>query len=295
MKLFNKKFIRIFWSHVFNYIDVVSPTYATKIMHYKKTKTILNLKNPVGFNEKLQWLKLYWNDPLISICADKYEIYNYVKINGDPTILNNLLNVYDSTDQIIWDELPEKFALKCTHGCGYNIVTNNKLDLDKSKVFKQLNAWMNEKFGRNNLEPHYDKIKPRIILEEYIENSKGTLPVDYKIYCYNGIAKLVLVCSEREGRLRLDFFDLNWDRLDIGFKKDESDSMIKKPLCFSEMIKHAEMLSQPFPFVRVDFYDKDGLPVLGELTFTPGANMSKYYNDYGQQYLGNFLTLPDKI
>lgn len=293
MKLF-KKIIRKSWFYTINSINKVSPTLATKVLHYRVTKTLLDLKNPTSFNEKLQWLKLYWDEPLIPVCADKYEIYNYVKTNGDPTILNNLLNVYDSTNQIIWEELPERFALKCTHGCGYNIVTNNKSELDELAVFKQLDIWMDEKFGKYSLEPHYDLIKPRIILEDYIENKAGLLPLDYKIYCFNGVAKLVLVCSEREESLKLDYFDLNWNRLNIGHKEDESVNSIEKPTCFDEMVKHAEILAKPFPFVRVDFYDKDGVAILGELTFTPAANMDTDYNDYGQKFLGGLLVLPRK-
>lgn len=282
------------WKNGINSISSVSPTLATKIIHYKCTGEIPNLIQPKKFNDKLQWLKLYWNDPLVPICADKYGMYDYVTENSDPKILNNLLAVYNSTDEIKWEALPNKFALKCTHGCGYNIVTKNKSELDQLEVFQKLNEWMDEEFGKHNLEYHYDKIKPRIILEEYIENAQGLLPLDYKIYCFNGVAKLVLVCSEREEDLKLDFFDLNWNRLDIGHKKDESVKKIKKPVCFDEMVKHAEELAKPFPFVRVDFYDKDGVPILGELTFTPAANMASYYNTYGQEYLGSLLTLPSK-
>lgn len=87
-------------------------------------------------------------------------------------------------------------------------------------------------------------------------------------------------------------FDLDCKRLNIGHKKDESIKKIEKPSCFDEMVKQAEKLAKPFSFVRVDFYDKDGTPILGELTFTPAANMANYYNDYGQDYLGSLLTLP---
>ncbi len=294
MKNYLKKIRHLLWKNSINSINSLSPTIATKIMHYKNTGENLNLKHPTKFNHKLQWLKLYWNDPLVTDYADKYEMYNQVKTNGDPQILNNLLAVYESTEEICWEDLPDKFALKCTHGCGYNIVTQDKSQLNKKEVFRQLSKWMNESFGEYNLEYHYDRIKPRIILEEYIETDKGLLPLDYKIYCFDGVAKLVLVCSEREDDLKLDFFDLSWNRLNIGHKKDESDKKIEKPNCFDEMVKHAESLAKPFPFVRVDFYDKDGVPILGELTFTPAANMALYYNDYGQEYLGSLLTLPNK-
>lgn len=295
MKKVTKKIINRVWIRGLNTIAKVSPVTATKMLHYRITGDVLNLKNPSKFNDKLQWLKLYWQDPLVPLCADKYEIYNYVKENGDSSILNNLLAVYEDANEIDWENLPEKFALKCTHGCGYNIVTNNKSELNPKEVKRKLNTWLNESFGQKSLEFHYDKIKPRIILEEYIENEAGLLPIDYKIYCFNGEPKLVLVCSERENKLKLDFFDLSWNRLNIGHKKDESSNLITKPTCFDDMIKHARILSKSFPFVRVDFYDKDGTAILGELTFTPAANMANYYNDYGQQYLGSLLTLPNNI
>jgi hypothetical protein len=288
------KLIEYVWSQGVNTINRVSPVLATKLMHFRVTGKLLNLNNPVRFDDKLQWLKLYWNDSLVTDCADKYEMYNYAKANGSVEVLNNLLAVYDTTEEIEWDALPPKFALKCTHGCGYNIVTKNKSELDKEEVFKKLNTWMKEKFGREYLELHYDDIKPKIILEEYIENNEGLLPLDYKIYCFNGVAKLVLVCSGRGGDLKRDFFDLDWNRLNLGYKNNESSNQIKIPGSFQEMIKHSEYLAKPFPFVRVDFYDKDGIAILGELTFTPAANMNKNYSNYGQEYLGGLLTLPEK-
>lgn len=294
MKLFNKKNIRKSWFYTIKSINKVSPVTATRMLHYRTTGEILNLKNPSKFNDKLQWLKLYWQDPLVPLCADKYEIYNYVKENGDSSILNNLLAVYEDANEIDWENLPEKFALKCTHGCGYNIVTNNKYELNPKEVKRKLNTWLNEKFGEKSLEFHYDKIKPRIILEEYIENDAGLLPIDYKIYCFNGEPKLVLVCSERADDIKKDFFDLNWNRLNIGHKEDESKQEIKMPDSFKEMISHAAILAKPFPFVRVDFYDKEGKVVLGELTFTPAANMGNTLNEYGQKYLGQMLKLPSK-
>ena len=293
MKKLFKRFFKFLWKVTIKFVNFFSPTLATKLVHYKVTGDLLNLKRPISFNEKLQWLKLYWHDPLILICADKYEVYNYVKENGDPSILNNLIAVYDKAEDIVWEDLPEKFALKCTHGCGYNIVTADKSSLDSLDVIEKMRVWLKEIFGESSLEYHYAKIRPRIILEEYIENKEGLLPLDYKIYCFNGVAKLVLVCSERDDGLKLDFFDLEWNRLNIGYKKNESDKEIVKPSCFYEMTKHAEMLAKPFPFVRVDFYDKDGIPILGELTFTPAANMANYYNEYGKRYLGDLLVLPD--
>jgi len=275
----------------FRLINKLSPELATKLLHYKTTGKWINLKNPKDFNEKLQWLKLNEDQALKSVCADKYAVYQYIEKNYDSSILNKLIAGYGKPSDIEWDKLPDKFAMKCNHGCGYNIVTKNKKELDRNKVTKQMNKWLGEKYGQKLLEPHYDLIEPKIIVEEYIESRVDLFPLDYKIYCFNGVAKLVLVCSEREESLKLDFFDLEWNRLSVGHKEDESTKIIEKPACFDEMVRHAEALSQPFTFVRVDFYDKDGVPLLGELTFTPAANMATYYNDCGLDFLGNMMDL----
>lgn len=272
-------------------INFVSPKLATKLLHYKITKKNLNLKNPTDFNSKLQWLKLYGQNRNIVTAADKYEMYSFVEKLGCSEILNKLIGVYDDAHDICWDKLPEKVAIKCTHGCGYNIVTKKLSSLDKTEIVTQLQKWQKEDFGLENLEFHYSSIKPRIIIEEFIENKAGELPIDYKIYCFDGKAKLVLVCSERESELKLDFFDLNWNRLNIGHPENESKCELHKPDCFEEMVKYAEKISSQFKFVRIDFYDKDGIPILGEFTFTPAANMANYYNEYGLELLGRYLDL----
>lgn len=290
-----KKVCRSLWRSALDGIDRLSPVTATRILHYRNTGKTLNLNQPVDFNEKLQWLKLYWREPLVSVCADKYEIYHYTEKLGCGEIMNRLIGVYDAADKIEWETLPERFAIKCTHGCGYNIIVPDKSRLDQQQARKKLDRWMQEKFGRKSLEYHYDTIKPRIIIEEYIESTEGKLPLDYKIYCFNGVAKLVQVCSDRESELREDFLDLEWNPLAIGCRKTSVTRPIK-PACFDQMIEHAQTLAKPFPFVRVDFYDKDGSPVLGEMTFTPGSNMSThYYNEKGLAYLGGLLEIPPLI
>lgn len=276
----------------FRYLYKISPVYASKYLYFVCTGKKLNLKNPQNFNEKLQWLKLYWQNPLIVKCADKYGIYEYVKSCGNEEILNELYGVYESTSEINWDKLPNKFALKCTHGCGYNVIANNKNELNQKEVFNKINKWLGESYGYRAAEIHYDKIEPRIIVERYIETDAGLMPNDYKIYCFNGKAKLALVCSDRGTKLKLNFVDLDWNRLDIGIPSFSSPEMPSKPSCFDQMIKYAENLSKPFPFVRVDFYDYNGKPILGEMTFTPAGCMATYYNDKGLKQLGDMLVLP---
>lgn len=278
----------------FSLLYTISPVVASKHLYRRAVGKKLNLENPRDFNEKLQWLKLYWRDPLITRCADKYEVRDYVKSCGCEEILNELYGVYDEVSEIDWDALPSKFALKCTHGCGSNIICDDKQKLDKEQVFNQLSKWMKTRYDRLGAELHYKNIKPRIICERYIETDDGFLPNDYKIHCFNGKPRLVQVCTERSTGVKRVFLDLNWEKLDIAKDGEAAAQIPKKPECFEKMLKYSERLAQPFPFVRVDFYNANGKPILGEMTFTPIACIARCYTEEGLKWLGDMLELPER-
>lgn len=286
--IFNKIFKKILI-----FLAVFSEPMANKIMYRVYTKKKLNLKSPELFNEKLMYLKLneYNNSELVIKCADKFKVQEYVKECGLEHILNPIYETYNDANEIDFEKLPDKFVLKCNHGCGFNIICTDKNKLDKEKAIKTLNKWLKMKFGKDTRELHYVKINPVIICEKYIETSAGILPNDYKIYCFNGTPRIILTCTEREKDLRLNFFDTEWNELILGHEKNRSENIIEKPTCLKEMLDAAKILSKPFKFVRVDFYDLDGKPVFGELTFTPARCSAAYYNDEGAKMLGDYLKL----
>lgn len=277
-------------------ITKISPKFCCKILFYIRTKKIPNLKNPKTFNEKTSYLKIYKysNDNLVINCADKYEVRDFVDNKGLKNLLNELYGVYDNFDEIDFDILPDKFALKCTHGCAYNIICSDKGKFDIDSARKKVNKWMKEKYGYATTELHYTKIKPRIIIEKYLCDSDGKMPIDYKFYCFNGKAKCILVCSERDNNLKLSYYDLEWNRLNYEKNSWSSKKNIEKPKNFDKMIAYAEKLSKDFPFVRVDFYNDNGKIVFGELTFTPACCCAPYYNDFGNIELGNMLVIDNE-
>ncbi len=245
-----------------------------------------------GFNQKILWLILACRDPLVAACADKYRVRGYVESVGLKHILAKLYGVYRVASEIDWDALPQKFAIKCNHGCGYNIICANKDALDTKEASAKLNMWLREDFGRKFYEPQYSKIKPLIVCEEYMETEAGLLPVDYKVYCFNGVPKAVLYCFERQSGLRLEWYDTEWNPLEVGLIPNGRHA--GKPACLDEMLEYAARLAMPFLFVRVDFYVKDGRPFFGEMTFTPAYGMAEYYSPEGNAYLGSLLKLPPK-
>ena len=275
-------------------LTAISPTLSSKVIYRLHTKKKLNLVNPTLFNEKLMYLKLhdYKNNQLVIDCSDKIKVREYLKSYDLDNLLTEIYGIYDDAKLIDFSKLPKKFALKCNHGCGYNIICVDKKKLDINDSVKRLNKWKNTTFGYETCEPHYFKIKPLIYAEEYIATSDGIMPNDYKIYCFNGVPKIILVCSERESGLKLTFFDLDWHELDYVTDKYKSSKKIKKPKKLDEMIKYATKLSQPFKFVRVDFYENnEGRVIFGELTFTPARCSAEYYNEKGNKELGELLDL----
>src|SRR5699024_7661163 len=112
---------------------------------------------------------------------------------GCEEILNQLYFVYDSVSEILWEEIPDKFALKTTNGCDTYIVTRDKSNLDKDESLRKLKKWLDIDFGLQYAEIHYSKMKPRIICEKYIETDAGLLPNDCKFFCFNGEPKFLYV------------------------------------------------------------------------------------------------------
>lgn len=255
----------------------IFPESCAKAHYYIKFKKKLNLTNPTNFNEKIQWLKFNeLSNDIYTLCADKYKVREYVFSKGCGGILNELYGVYDSPESINYDALPEKFALKCNHGAGYNIICDSKASLDIEKTNRQLSKWLREDFSSLFVEPQYKRIQRKILCEKYIENERGGFPDDYKFYCFNGKPYAVMVCKEREkGQPKFYYFDMDWNPLPF----EDTVELISKndypemPEGFMKMKEYAVKLASDFKFVRIDFYLLNGDVIFGELTFTPSAGL----------------------
>ncbi|WAH62125.1 hypothetical protein LZ023_36485 (plasmid) [Pseudomonas silvicola] len=209
-------------------------------------------------------------------CADKFKVREYIISKGCGEILNELYGVYDNPQDIDYAALPERFALKCNHGAGYNIICSDKSSLDVEKTNRQLSKWLSEDFSSHFIEPQYRKIERKILCEKFIENERGGFPDDYKFYCFNGKPYAVMVCVGREkGTPKFYYFDMNWNPLPF----EDTVKLINKydlpemPDGFVKMKQYAMKLATDFKFVRADFYLLNGEVIFGELTFTPSAGL----------------------
>lgn len=276
-------------------LSVIAPAFVSKIRYKNTFGKKLNLKNPKTFNEKLMWLKLkkYAKDPLVSQCSDKYAVREYVEKCGLGHTLNELIGVWDKAEEIDWEALPDRFAMKCNHGCGYNLICQDKSKLDKEKAVTQLNRWMKDDFWKEYAEVHYKSIPKKIICEKYLEGKEDALPVDFKIYCFNGEPLFIGNFIERDivtDQILRGYFDLDWNPSPV-FRYDMQPELFERPKTLETMLDYARILAKPFPFVRVDFYEVDGKIYFGELTFTPTGCLATYYTEEAQIELGELLNV----
>lgn len=274
-------------------LSPVAPELVSKIRYKNVFGKNPDLKTPKTFNEKLMWLKLneYADDPLVSQCSDKYAVREYVTKCGLEHTLNELLGAWDHAEEIPWNQLPERFALKCNHGCGYNLICQDKSKLDVKNAVKQLNAWMKDDFWKEYAEVHYRTIPKKIICEKYLEGKGNALPVDYKIYCFHGEPVYIGNFIERDivtDEILRGYFDLDWNPSPV-FKGEMQPELFERPKTLETMLDYARILAKPFPFVRVDFYEVDGKIYFGELTFTPTGCLATYYTEEAQMKLGEML------
>ena len=241
----------------------------------------LDLDHPQTYNEKIQWMKLYDSTPLKTQLADKYRVREWIREKIGDQYLIPLLGVWYKFDDIDFDSLPDQFALKCNHGCGYNYIVKDKKAMNMEYARKKFEYWLkrNYTFVSCRLELHYKDIKPCIIAEKYIEQMDGNL-YDYKIHVFNGEPKIIQVIGDRDlnhHKAREAFFDPDWNQVKLANHTYESyDILPKKPEKLQQMLQIAEKLGSEFTYVRVDLYDLSGDIKFGEMTFAPKSGFGKW-------------------
>ncbi|MCH3919902.1 MAG: glycosyl transferase [Sphaerochaeta sp.] len=257
------------------------PVIATRITYRAHFHRWPNFKKPRTFTEKLQWLKLfrYRHNALVTQCIDKYAVREYIKQLGCGELLNEVYGCWNSSSEIPWNELPEKFVLKCTHGSGMNIICNDKGKLDIHEASAQLDKWLKQQCGVNSVELLYEDIKPRIIAEKYIDTLDGNAPKDYKFFCSYGEPKFLFVASERSGDdAKFDFYTPEWEWLPVKNGHPNAGAT-EKPKRLEEMLSYARRLSKDFPLVRVDLYCEEDTIMFGELTFLHYGGLQPFVPD----------------
>jgi hypothetical protein len=254
----------------------------------------LNLKNPQTFNEKLNWMKIYYHNPIFSKLVDKYEVKKIVAdIIGEEHIIPTL-GVWDNVEDINFDSLPQQFVLKCTHDSGGLVVCKDKLKLNIEAARQKLAKAMKRNYYAVSREWGYKYVTPRIIAEKFMEDNETHALNDFKFFCFNGKVKMLYVATDRASDVKFNWFDRDFKSLDIVNSHPTNTNMPQKPRTFEKMVELAEKLSAGYPFIRVDLYEVNGSVYFGEYTLYHMGGTTPFEPEEWDYKIGSWINLPSK-
>ena len=267
-----------------------------QMFYLATTGKLVNFKDPKGFAEKQQWMKLHDRHPEQSVLVDKLAVREHIADVLGEEYLFPLLGKWKTFDEIEFSALPEQFVLKCNHDSGSTKVITSKsslTDADKAELRRFYARRVKGDFFYAGREFPYKGIEPWIIAEQYMVDAahpEASIE-DYKFFCFNGVPKVLLVATDRNTDLRFDFFDMDFNHLDIRRSHPNADKPIPKPQNFERMKEIAATLSRGLRFVRLDLYDVGGQIYFGEYTFYSGGGFALFEPPEWERRMGDWLDL----
>ena len=260
----------------------------------------IDWNHPKDLNEKIQWLICYGDTSKWPDLTDKLKVRDYVSQKGYADILTKLYGVWDDARKIDFEALPEKFVLKCNHDSGSCHIIDKSKKYNKEEIVNELNKSLKKKYGYIHCEPHYNKITPCIIAEEFLQMPVGHFSsslVDYKIWCFNGKPYSIhTIYNRTKNSISVDFYDLDWnahpEQQIITNHYRDGKGLVPKPESLDKMLEIASSLSEGFPEVRVDLYNVGGKIYFGEMTFTSNYGQMDNITMDSLKELGDLVKLP---
>lgn len=264
-----------------------------RLMYWARVGEYLDLQNPRTFNEKLQWLKLYNRKPEYTQMADKYETKKYVAEKIGEEFVIPTLGVWDRFEDIDFADLPEQFVLKCTHDSGGLVIVRDKTKLDQAAAAAKINRSLKRNYFFHGREWPYKKIPPRILAEAYMQDGdQQNLPV-YKFLNFAGEPKIIqAIQNDKTDAETIDYFDTDWNRLDLRQNYPNSLQPPKRPAGLKQMLEISRNLSREIPFVRVDLYEINGRIYFSEFTFFSDSGFAAFDPPEWDEKMGSWLELP---
>jgi hypothetical protein len=278
-------------------LKFLPPPFYVKIYYEYYTGKKLDLEAPLEFNEKIQWMKVYYRNPILTRLVDKYAVREYVREKVGEKYLNELLAVYDRVSEVDFDALPDRFVIKGVHGCHFNLIVPEKSALKPRKARWLMRKWMSKnQYYRGGLEWAYKNVPPRLVAEAFLEEPGRKVINDYKFFCFNGKPTFLQIDLDRGTTDYRCYYDMDWKKLPFTTLRNTFfEGELEKPKQFEEMIYVATRLAEGFPFVRVDLYNIDGRILFGEMTFYPADGRKEFVPEEYNRIIGDYLKLPEPV
>lgn len=282
-------YLKMVGTGIFNFLpDKVIIPFMYRVATGKK----LDLTHPRSFNEKLQWIKLYDRNPIYTVFADKYAVREFVREKVGEQYLIPLLGHWNHVEDIDFENLPNQFVLKCNHDSGGVVICRDRSAFDAEEAKKKLKTHLAQNHYYLSREWAYKNIEKCIICEKYLIDEESNDLRDYKIFCFNGVPKLIQVDFDRFTDHKRNLYTTDWEFLDVTIKcPNDPNKIIPKPEKLSEMLDVAAKLSEGYPELRVDLYLVNGKIYFGELTVYHGGGIEKFTPDSFGDTLGDQIDL----
>lgn len=293
-----RKFIKTYQKYfTIEYPDtyILSDKSFIKKFYKKRMGKKINLSKPQTFCEKQNWLKLYDRKPIYTVMVDKYLAREFVAERIGEEYLVPLLGVWDRAQDIDFSLLPNKFVLKCNHNSDV-VICKDKTSLNEEETIKKLDKQLKIDYYTHKREWPYKNVPRKIICEKFMENDDKSNPIEYKVFCFNGVPKYILVISGRfcSNEPTMDTYTINWEHTDLINGGPLAGDIYPKPECFDELCRLSKTLSSNTPFLRVDFNYWNNKLFFGELTLYDSAGFEKYKPEEWDRKLGDLIKLPKK-
>lgn len=278
------------------WLDFINDELYLSLIYRLVFKRKLNWKNPQRFNEKLQWLKVNYRDPVFTKLVDKYEVKKIVsEILGEEYVIP-AYGIYNKFDDIDFDSLPNQFVIKCTHDSGGIFICKDKNCFDIDKARKKIDYHLKRNSTHFGREWPYSNVEPRILIEKYMEDESKTQLKDYKVFTFSGEPKIIQLDFDRFEGHKKKLYDLDWNEIDIEFHyPNDKNVSFEKPAQLDEILDLAKKLSFGLPFLRTDFYIVDGQIYFGELTFFPASGFGIFSDEKFDVLLGSWIDLSKRF
>ena len=245
-------------------------------IHYEATGIYPNLVSPKSFNEKIMISMISAPQKIKTNLTDKFKVRSWVSDKIGDKYLIPLIDHWNNVGDITWQRLLSKYAIKLNHGCGLNIISDGRAEVNIGLAKRKLKTWTKCNHGYITYERHYVPIKNHVICEEYIENANNDV-YDYKVICFHGEPKYIMFLSQRKKGLRMLFFDLDWNVMPFVYSFPRGEEIPPKPSRLGEMLELTRILCKEFDHVRVDWYVlNDGSIKFGEMTFTSAGGHARW-------------------
>lgn len=228
-----------------------------------------NFEKPTTFLEYLQYIKYYGRGSELAPFVDKLTVKEMVKKRIGSRFVIPTIGVAYPGEKFNFSTLPARWIMKSAHAAGWNHIQDGG-SIDLSELEKKISKWLRKNYYTISGEVNYRYIAPKVIFESLISEEGEDLK-DYKIWCFQGVPRLIGVHGDRKRTAKGQIFTTGWER--TGWRYPEIptwDDIPDKPTNLPELLEIAAELSRDFPFVRVDLYDGMRGIFFGELTFTPG-------------------------